>query len=238
MAIVGLFWVFKTREFSWLWLSFAWFLFCGIVGVNIALHRYFSHHSFKTTKLGYWFLLVSSFFPMLGSPAAWGTIHRYHHTHSDSDKDPHNPRLRGKLKAWFTAWPEIEIPLSIFRSFVQDRNILKLNEYYFSLVFIYIAVLFVIDWRLISFLFALPAVGCFHGAAAIAVIPHLEGLGGYRNHETTDNSKNSFLAWVLSLGEGWHNNHHNEPKNYRQGEKWWELDPPAFIIKYFLKSDS
>lgn len=235
-SLIGLFWVFKTGEFQWLWLSFVWFLFSGIFGVNIALHRYFSHNSFKTSRFGYWFLLVASFFPMLGSPAAWGSIHRYHHQHSDSGLDPHSPNVSGKLRSWFTMWPEIEMPLSLFRSFVKDRNIFKLNQYYFSIVIVYVALLALIDWRLVCFFFALPAVGCFHGASAIAVIPHLTGIGGYRNHETVDNSHNHVLAWILSLGEGWHNNHHHNERNYRHGEKWWELDPSAFIIKHFLQS--
>jgi stearoyl-CoA desaturase (delta-9 desaturase) len=81
---------------------------------------------------------------------------------------------------------------------------------------------------------AIPAVGCFHGASVIAVIPHLNTWGSYRNHNSGDSSKNSAIAWIFSLGEGWHNNHHNNPRNYRSGEKWWELDHSAFIIKHFL----
>ena len=236
MAIIGFVWVFKTGHYGWLLLSLAWFLYVGIVGVNVSLHRYFSHNSFKTNRFGYWVLLVSSFFPALGSPAAWGSIHRYHHAHSDTDLDPHNPNLRGKIKTWFTMWPEIDIPISIYRSFVKDKNIWRLNQYYFNFVILYVAVLAIIDWRLVPFLFAIPAVGCFHGAAAIGVIPHLDKWGGYKNHETKDNSYNNVLAWILSLGEGWHNNHHYNPNKYRHGEKWWELDPPAFVIKHFFMS--
>lgn len=237
LALFGLVWAIKFNHFQWLWLSFFWFLYCGVFGVNIALHRYFSHNSFRTNTAGYWLLLVSSFFPMLGSPAAWGSIHRYHHLHSDTDLDPHNPRIVGKLNSWFTIWPKIDVPLSIFRSFIKDKHVSFLNEYYFTLVAGYILTLALVDWRLVCFVFALPAVGCFHGAAAIAVVPHLNGLGGYRNHATEDNSQNSALAWVLSLGEGWHNNHHHDAKKYRHGEKWWEIDPSAFIIKYLLMTD-
>ncbi len=235
-AFYGFVWVFQSHQFQWLLLSFVWFLYCGIFGVNIALHRYFAHNSFRAGRFVYWLLLVSSFFPMLGSAAAWGSIHRYHHLHSDTDIDPHSPRVAGKFKSWFTFWPDVKIPLSIYRSFIKDKNISFANNYYFTLVIIYVVGLGLIDWRLVCFLFAIPAVGCFHGASAIAVIPHLKGLGAYRSHETADNSQNSALAWVLSLGEGWHNNHHANAKNFRHGEKWWELDPSAFIIKHFLMS--
>ncbi len=236
LSVIGLIWVFNSKQYIWLLVGFIWFIYVGIFGVNISLHRYFSHQSFKTGKVGYWLLLISSFFPMLGSPAAWGSIHQYHHTHSDTELDPHNPNTNGRLKAWFTIWPEVQIPLSTFRHFVKDKNVAMLNIYYFRLICVYVVALAVIDWRLVCFIFALPAVGCFHGAAAIGVLPHIKGWGGYRNHETRDFSHNNFLAWILSLGEGWHNNHHNNFKKYRHGEKWWELDPSAFIIKHFLQS--
>ena len=226
-----------TRDMRpWLCLSFAMFLFAGIFGVNISLHRYFSHRSFKTTKLRHYFLLFCSFFPMLGSPAAWGSVHLFHHMTSDTAQDPHSPKNAGKFGSWFTFWPSVRIPLSIFKFFGEDTSINSLHKNYFTLVTLYILILAIFDWRLVPFLFAIPAVGCFHGAAAIAVLPHLAMPGAYRNHVTRDDSFNSVPAWILSLGEGWHNNHHHNPSNYRQGEKWWEIDPAAFIIKHFLKT--
>lgn len=237
LAISGLIWAFYTGATAWLLASFVMFLYAGIFGVNIALHRYFSHRSFKTSRFGHYFLLVSSFFPMLGSPAAWGAVHIYHHIHSDDEFDPHSPKNAGKFGSWFTLWPEMKIPLSIFKFFARDKTIKWLHRNYFKLIILYVLILFLIHPLLVVFIFAIPAVGCFHGAAAIAVIPHLKNFGGYRNHDTKDNSHNNVLAWILSLGEGWHNNHHHNSRNYRQGEKWWEIDPSAFIIKYFLKKD-
>lgn len=236
LAAGGLIWAFMTGNLWWLWVSLFAFLYFGVVGVNISLHRYFSHSSFATSRFGYWILLVSSFFPMLGSPAAWGSVHVYHHIHSDTDKDPHSPKNAGMLGAWFTDWPNMKIPLSIFKYFARDKNVLWMHRHYFKLIAAYVFILFLINPALVVFFFAIPAVGCFHGASSIAVIPHLNKFGNYRNHETRDNSQNSFIAWVLSLGEGWHNNHHNNSRKYRQGEKWWEIDPSAWIIKnIFMK---
>ena len=237
LALFGIIWAISQRQYQWLWVTLGCFLFAGIVGVNISLHRYFSHQSFKTGPVGYWFLLFSSVVPLLGSPSAWGSIHRFHHATSDTEQDPHNPNRIGFFKSWMTMWPHTEMPLSIVRAFAKDRRALFLDRHYFTIVFCYAAILTAIDWKLTVFAFAIPAVGCFHGAAAIATIPHTNGLGGYRNHETSDNSFNSPLAWVLSLGEGWHNNHHHAPHKYRHGEKWWELDVSAFIIKHFLMKD-
>lgn len=237
LAAFGIYWAIKSHSFVWLWIAFGCFLYAGIFGVNIALHRYFSHNSFRTGKFGYWLLLMSSVLPLLGSPAAWGSIHRFHHANSDTDVDPHNPKTVGFFRSWFTAWPQTEMPLSIYRSLVKDRRVFFLDRHYFSIVFALTVVLTLIDWRLTVFALAIPAVGCFHGAAAIATIPHIKGLGGYRNHDSDDHSFNSPLAGVLSLGEGWHNNHHFRPGKYRHGEKWWEIDPSAFIIQHFLMKE-
>lgn len=238
LTLFGFVWLFVSKQYHWLLIGGLCFLYVGIFGVNISLHRYFSHKSFKTGRVGYWLLLVSSILPGLGSPAAWGSVHLFHHAHSDDTMDPHNPNNVGALRSWFTVWPTIELPISFMRSFSKDRNVTFLHQNYFRIIYAYAAILFLIDWRLLVFVFALPAVGCFHGAAAIAVIPHKNRFFNYRRHATTDHSYNSWLACVLSLGEGWHNNHHHNPKKFQQGEAWWEIDPPAFFIKYFLRTKS
>jgi stearoyl-CoA desaturase (delta-9 desaturase) len=36
---------------------------------------------------------------------------------------------------------------------------------------------------------------------------------------------------LLSLGEGWHNNHHAFPRSARHGLRWWELDLTYILIR-------
>jgi stearoyl-CoA desaturase (delta-9 desaturase) len=56
-------------------------------------------------------------------------------------------------------------------------------------------------------------------------------MTGYRNFDTVDDSHNMLLLGYVSFGEGWHNNHHADPKNSNYGVKWWELDFAHFLIK-------
>lgn len=49
-------------------------------------------------------------------------------------------------------------------------------------------------------------------------------LWGYRNYETDENSRNNIFVGLISNGEGWHNNHHAQPRAAAHGHKWWELD--------------
>jgi len=33
------------------------------------------------------------------------------------------------------------------------------------------------------------------------------------------------------MGEGWHNNHHADPRSVRHGHRWWELDVTYWSIR-------
>lgn len=49
-------------------------------------------------------------------------------------------------------------------------------------------------------------------------------IWGYRNYETREDSRNNWLFALLTNGEGWHNNHHADPRSARHGHRWWEID--------------
>ena len=69
--------------------------------------------------------------------------------------------------------------------------------------------------------FFISTVVLFHATCSINSLAHLMGR---RRYETADESKNSLLLALLTLGEGWHNNHHHYPGSARQGFRWWEVD--------------
>jgi len=231
IAAVGIYSI--INEFSWwyLGLSLIIFLWLGIVGVNVSLHRYYAHRAFETSFIKKQILLWSSVFTSLGSPAMWCSVHRLHHAYSDTNKDPHNPRKIGILKTWFTIWPKIRIPKPLLTPFLKTKSENFIHKNYFLLNLGLLLMLLIIDFKLAAFAYSIPAIGCFHGASSIGVLPH---YWGYKSYETKDKSYNNWLASILSLGEGWHNNHHANPSKWQQGEKWWEIDPAAFAIKYFF----
>jgi fatty-acid desaturase len=230
VGILAVYLAVMSSEWYWFAIGLVCFLWTGIVGVNVALHRYYSHQAFKTTKFKEFILLLSSIPTSLGSPAMWCSVHRLHHVTSDTDKDPHNPK-NGILKTWFVVWPRLAIPKRFMSPFLTTDNLKFVHRNYFLLNFIILIGLMLIDIKLAGFVYALPAIGCFHGASAIGVLPH---LWGYRRYDVNDLSHNNWLASILSLGEGWHNNHHANPGRWWQGETWWEIDPPAFMIKHFF----
>lgn len=230
VSLVAIYLAIQSHEYYWFLISLIAFLWVGIVGVNVSLHRYYSHLSFKTTKFKEKILLYSSVVTSLGSPAMWCSIHRMHHAYSDTEKDPHNPD-HGKLKTWFGIWKPMNIPKRFIVPFLKTPEMRFVHNNYFLINFAILIILCLIDVKLAGFLYAIPAVGCFHGAQSIGVLPH---WWGYRRYNTSDKSRNNWLASILALGEGWHNNHHANPGRWWQGERWWEIDPPAFMIKHFF----
>ena len=239
VGLAAVYMAFSAGAYWWFALGFVCFLWTGIVGVNVSLHRYYAHRAFTTTPFREKILLISSVVTSLGSPAMWCSIHRLHHSTSDTGTDPHNPK-NGALKCWFTIWPAICMPKRFVAPFLGTRALRFVHENYFLMNFTILTVLCLIDIKLAGFLYALPAIGCFHGAGAIGVLPHVTGRAqiGYRRYDVSDLSHNNVLAAILSLGEGWHNNHHANPGRWWQGETWWEVDPPAFMIKHFFMIDA
>ena len=60
-------------------------------------------------------------------------------------------------------------------------------------------------------------------------------IWGYRNYETREDSQNNWLFAILTNGEGWHNNHHADPRSAQHGHKWWEVDITYISLKVFEK---
>jgi stearoyl-CoA desaturase (delta-9 desaturase) len=76
--------------------------------------------------------------------------------------------------------------------------------------------------------FFISTVLCWHATYTINSLSHVFGVQRYR---TGDTSRNNWLLALLTLGEGWHNNHHYFPGSARQGFYWWEFDLTYYLLK-------
>jgi stearoyl-CoA desaturase (delta-9 desaturase) len=208
------------------------FLIFGIIGANAGYHRYFSHRTYETHKIFKWIMATIGTLASLGSVISWVALHRYHHIHTDTEKDPHSPRHIGWFNAYTYNWKRTEISKKFIKDLIGDSYITFLHRHYFKVIFAYILILLAIDPLLIIFAYCIPATGCLNGVASVTVIGHIHG---YQTHKVNDTSRNSWIANVFSLGEGWHNNHHAHPYNWKHGEKWFEIDPPSWFINLIKK---
>ena len=83
-------------------------------------------------------------------------------------------------------------------------------------------------WQMFVWGFVISTVVLWHGTFTINSLAHRFGS---RRYATTDQSRNNFWLALLTLGEGWHNNHHQYPSSARQGFRWWEIDITYYLLR-------
>jgi stearoyl-CoA desaturase (delta-9 desaturase) len=81
--------------------------------------------------------------------------------------------------------------------------------------------------QMLIWAFFISTVVLFHATATINSLDHMVGT---RRYETPDTSRNNPVLALITLGEGWHNNHHHYPICVRQGFYWWEMDITYYIL--------
>ena len=224
---------FVIGSFSWWLISLGCYLFLQCFGLEIGLHRYFAHKSFVTGRMRELFLSLASVLTGMGSPISWAGIHRLHHRHADTEKDPHSPYNKGILHILFGSYNKhIKIPLSMTKDLLRSPVLVFFHRNYFKVLFLWAGLLFILGgWKALIFIFCLPLVMVYWATSSGIILNHTLG---YRNFETNDQSVNSYLLSFYTLGGGWHNNHHHNPENYSHRYKWWELDFCGFCIKWLF----
>ncbi len=219
-------------------------------GVTIGYHRLLTHKSFDCPR---WVRLTLAIF---GSSAAqgmtirWVATHRRHHQLSDMDGDPHSPHthgfdgLRGLIVGLWHAhigWTfDVDRP-NLERSvqdLLADRAMLLIDQLYGLWVALGIFIpavalcLWTGTWE--GFVAGMIWGGLLriflmlHVTWSINSVCHVFGT---REFESSDHSTNNLPIALVSLGEGWHNNHHAFPTSARHGLRWWQFDSTYLIIK-------
>ena len=228
VLIIGIIYVFVTSEYYWLLYSLFTYVVIGLLGVNVGYHRLLSHHSFKTYSIVEKILSFIGVITTIGSPMAWVAVHRQHHRAAETVNDPHSPYVAGKFNTWIGKWKVTHLEPKLIRDMLGDKYQKFLHKYYLEIIVSFVVLLTFANPLFPIFLYSIPACLCLHSTSAIIVIAHYHG---YKTYKLNDESRNSWIAHLMSLGEGWHNNHHAKPYQWKQGEQWWEIDPPSWIIR-------
>jgi fatty-acid desaturase len=203
----------------------------SILGVNVGMHRLISHRSFKTHIIIERILSILGCLNLTGSPLAWAAAHRQHHKAADKPGDVHS--IHQGLR-WWNVWFHVGLPVSNLSvrttiDISSDPFQRFLHNHYVAINAIFAVFLTLLNPWYLVFIWAWHGILVFHAIGGINVIGHVEGWGR-RYFDTDDYSNNSVLVQILTLGEGWHNTHHKYPGRWNTAIKWWELDPPAWII--------
>ena len=219
---------------GWLYASLAAYVVLGFFGITIGYHRLIAHRSFQTSKPIEYVLACIGGLCTLTSPLGNALLHRTHHRYSDTEHDFHSPHTNGWLRAWFGDWMTQDIKLHprLIKDLYKDPFYQFTHQHYVTLLWLVVIGLTLIDWKWTVFLYCLPATLLFHVKGLFNTFGH---TWGYRNYDTPDQSRNSWLVNILTLGDGWHNNHHAQPHRWDQGDHWWEVDFAAWFIRLIKK---
>ncbi len=219
------------HQLRWLTLSAALYVFLQMFGGNIALHRYFTHRSFTTGPYRENFLLLIANLTCLGSSLSWIATHHHHHLHADLDSDCHSPQHLSTARILLGFWNKTEEPTRLLKNLPRVKAHAFFHRWYYLLHFSLIFVLAACGWKVFAYCYALPNLLVFYALYSVVIFCH---SFGFRNFDTNDRSYNNTPVALLTLGEGWHNNHHQYPKRHRNTHRRWELDPTARVIEWFF----
>jgi stearoyl-CoA desaturase (delta-9 desaturase) len=203
-----------------------------MIAVTAGYHRYFSHRSFGTSRAGQFILACLAQSSAQRGILWWAAKHRQHHKHSDTEFDVHSPRHRGFWYAhlgWIFAPKQGETDLSAVPDLAKYPELVWLDRHrYLPAILLGVVTWLVASWPGLVVGFFWSTVLLYHGSFAINSLAHVHGKQRY---VTGDDSRNNWWLALITMGEGWHNNHHAYMASTRQGFRWWEVDVTYYTLK-------
>ncbi len=200
--------------------------------ITAGYHRYFSHRTYKTSRV------MQFLIAFLGQTSAqrgviwWAAVHRHHHLHSDTEHDVHSPRHHGFLYShvtWIFNPSNWEPDYGTVKDLTRYPELVWLDRNtYLPAILLGFGVWLVGGWAMLVVGFFWSTVVLFHCTFFINSLAHVSGSQRYL---TGDDSRNNVWLALITLGEGWHNNHHHYQSSTRQGFRWWEIDISYYVLK-------
>jgi stearoyl-CoA desaturase (Delta-9 desaturase) len=202
-----------------------------IFAIGAGYHRYFSHRAYETSRVFQFVLAVVAQSTSQKSVLWWAANHRDHHLHSDTELDVHSPRHTGFIYShvgWIFSRGQETMNVNRIADFAKYPELMWLHRYEQVPAFVLaVLCLAVAGWPGLIVGFFWSTVAVYHGTFCINSLAHLVGK---RRYITGDDSRNNWLLAIMTMGEGWHNNHHAYQSSARQGFYWWEYDPTFYLL--------
>ncbi len=219
------------------------------VGIEVGMHRYFTHRSFEASEPVKVALAVAGSMAAQGPIVFWVATHRQHHAFADTDRDPHSPRPQGagvwgRAKGlwhghagWLfrvkkTDWSRHT------RDWLADRRVMKINAWYFPTVVLGILAPAIVGGLVTQSVHGFVGGMLWGGFARIFALDQatwaVNSLGhtiGNREFDLRDDSRNIAALAPPTLGGSWHNNHHARPGLAQTRRHWWQLDLAGDFIR-------
>jgi stearoyl-CoA desaturase (delta-9 desaturase) len=230
---------------SWIAVSVCAFLYViRMFGITGVYHRYFSHRTYQTSRVFQFVLAFLGATSAQKGPIWWASHHRHHHRHSDTPEDIHSPIIHGIYYAhigWVLSPQFLNTREELVKDLMKFPELRFLDKYNtVPPILLGVATYFLGSWlgaaypslhtsgfQMLVWGFFISTVLLYHGTFCINSFTHLIGK---RRFKTSDDSRNNWFLALITLGEGWHNNHHRYPGSEPQGMYWWEIDVSHYIL--------
>ena len=235
VGCISAFWT-PLRLPTLIWAVF--YYFCTGLGITAGYHRLWAHTSYRATTTLKLILACWGAGSVEGSIRWWARDHRAHHRYTDTDKDPYSVR-KGLLYSHFGWMVMKQNPKRIGRTDISDLNedsVVRLqHKHYLSFVFTFgLALPWLVaglgwgDWKggiiyagILRIFFVQQATFCVNSLA--------HWLGDQPFDDQNSPRDHVFTA-LMTLGEGYHNFHHEFPSDYRNAIEWHQYDPTKWFI--------
>ncbi len=239
---LGVIWTGTSAFAVWTAVALYFIRMFAVTGVH---HRYFSHKTYSTSRFGQFLLAIFAGTTVQRGSLWWAYHHRHHHLHSDDPEDAHSPHVHGfwwSHIGWITSRRNFPTDYTKIKDLAKFPELVWLNRFDLVVPILFAFSLFGLGevlaaqapqlgtngWQLLVWGFFISTTFLFHGTGCINSMAHLMGR---RRFKTTDDSRNSAILALITLGEGWHNNHHRYQSSTRNGFYWWEFDPTYYGLK-------
>jgi stearoyl-CoA desaturase (delta-9 desaturase) len=208
-------------------------------------HRYFAHKAFRVGRTWQFVFAVLGNASAQRGPLWWAGHHRHHHRFVDTPEDVHSPCQHGfwwSHMGWLTSRANFATPYRYVREWARFPELMWINRFDTVVPLVLAAGLYL--WgvllqavapqlgtsggQMLVWGFFISTVVLFHATCTINSLDHMIGT---RRFDTPDTSRNNALLAIITLGEGWHNNHHHYAVSARQGFRWWEIDMTYGLLK-------
>lgn len=201
-------------------------------------HRYFSHRSYRVGRVAQFVMAVIGCTAGQRGPIWWAGHHREHHLTSDTPADPHSPLFKGFLRShtgWFLTRGSFATLDGRVRDLLRFPELRWLERFEWVPFVALAGLVFALGawleaaWpglgtsgpQMLVVGFFTSTVAVYHATYSTNSVAHRFGS---RRFDTDDDSRNNPWVALVTLGEGWHNNHHHYPASARHGLTEREVD--------------
>ncbi|KAK7470018.1 stearoyl-CoA 9-desaturase [Stygiomarasmius scandens] len=234
LGILGAYHV-KLRWETALWSVI--YYFCTGLGITAGYHRLWSHRSYNASVPLRVILALFGAGAVQGSIKWWSRGHRAHHRYTDTPLDPYNAHegFWWAHVGWMLVKPRIRPGVADVSDLRKDKVVRWQHRNYLVLLptmaFIVPMVVAWVGWgdALGGLVYAgvLRLVFVHHSTFCVNSLAHWLGETPFDDKHTP---RDHMITAFVTVGEGYHNFHHQFPMDYRNAIKWYQYDPTKWFI--------